>query len=180
MNEANTLEFDGVRYPDGHASDPRTLGWMLGAPPPADKLVTFASDTFLDFPQIRWSLAHMRELAPTVAVRRGDGPRMSFGAPHEADVHAIDELAFTDMNGRARRFDQALPDTYTDGIVVLHRGRVVYERYFGALDAHLPHACFSITKSYAATLAAALVHEGALDDTKTIPHYLPEMRGTAY
>ena len=63
MNEANTLEFDGVRYPDGHASDPRTLGWMLGAPPPADKLVTFASDAFLDFPQIRWSLAHMRELA---------------------------------------------------------------------------------------------------------------------
>jgi CubicO group peptidase (beta-lactamase class C family) len=180
MNDANTLEFDGVRYPDGRASDPRTMGWMLGAPPPADKLVTFASDAFLDFPQIRWSLSHMRELAATVGVRRGDGPRMSLGAPNEADTHTIDELAFTDMNGGARRFGEALVDTYTDGIVVLHRGRVVYERYFGALEPHLPHSCFSITKSYAATLTAALVHERVLDDAKTIPHYLPEMRGTAW
>jgi len=178
MNE--TLEFDGVRYLDGHASDPRKLGWMLGAPPPPDKLITFAGDRFLDFPQIRWSLAHMRELAPTVAVRRGDAPRLSFGAPDHDDAAAIDELSFTDMHGRQRRFDAALVDTYTDGIVVLHRGRVVYERYFGALEPHIAHSCFSITKSYAATLCASLVHERVLDDTKTIPHYLPEMRGTAY
>jgi CubicO group peptidase (beta-lactamase class C family) len=122
----------------------------------------------------------MRELAPTVAVRRGDGPRMSFGAPQRSDIDAVDDLGFTGMDGRARRFDEALWDTYTDGIVVLHRGRLVYERYFGALEPHLPHSCFSITKSYAATLAAALVHERVLDDTKTIPHYLPEMKGTAY
>ena len=178
MND--TLEFDGIRYLDGHASDPRTLGWMLGSPPPADKLITFAGDRFFEFPQIRWSLAHMRELAATVAVRRGDAPRLSFGAPDHDDAAAIDELAFTDMHGRQRRFDAALFDTYTDGIVVLHRGRLVYERYFGALEPHIPHSCFSITKSYAATLCASLVHERILDDTKTIPHYLPEMRGTAY
>jgi hypothetical protein len=178
MNE--TLEFDGVRYLDGHASDPRKLGWMLGAPPPADKLITFAGDQFLDFPQIRWSLAHMRELAATVAVRRGDAPRLSFGAPDHDDAASIDELSFADMNGRHRRFGEALFDTYTDGIVVLHRGRVLYERYFGALEPHIPHSCFSITKSYAATLCASLVHERVLDDAKTIPHYLPEMRGTAY
>jgi CubicO group peptidase (beta-lactamase class C family) len=75
---------------------------------------------------------------------------------------------------------QSLRDTYTDGIVVLHRGRRMYERYFGALQEHGAHACFSITKSYAATLAATLIHEGALDETRTIAHYLPEMLGTAY
>ena len=176
----NTLEFDGVAYLDGHASDPRTLGWMQGFPPPAHKRVTFESDTFLDFPQIRWTLSHMRELAATTSVRRGDGPRELLGAPNAADAEAIHELAFTDMNGRSRRFGEALFDTYTDGIVVMHRGHVVYERYFGALEPFLPHACFSITKSYAATLAAALVHERVLDDTKTITHYLPEMKGTAY
>jgi CubicO group peptidase (beta-lactamase class C family) len=180
MEDANTLEFDGQRYLDGRASDPRKLGWMSGFPPPADKLVTFDSDRFLDFPQIRWSLAHMRELAATTAVRRGDAPRVSLGAPSAADAAAIDALAFTDMNGRARRFGETLDDTYTDGLIVLHRGRVVYERYLGALQPQLPHACFSITKSYAATLTAALVHERVLDDAKTVPHYLPEMRGTAF
>ena len=59
--------------------------------------------------------------------------------------------------------------------MVLHRGRRIYERYFGALQAHRPHACFSITKSYAATLAATLIHERSLDESQTVSHYLPEM-----
>ncbi|MER9128126.1 beta-lactamase family protein, partial [Mesorhizobium sp. M0959] len=71
-------------------------------------------------------------------------------------------------------------DTYADGIVVLHRGRIVYERYFGALEPHLPHSCYSVTKSYAGTLAAAFVHEGVLDESKMIPHYLPELQGTGW
>jgi CubicO group peptidase (beta-lactamase class C family) len=78
------------------------------------------------------------------------------------------------------RWGVSLSDTYTDGIAVLHRGRLVYERYLGALRPELPHACFSITKSYAATLAATLVREGVLDRARTVMHYLPEMAGTAY
>ncbi|MGY3238230.1 CubicO group peptidase (beta-lactamase class C family) [Bradyrhizobium sp. USDA 4448] len=172
------LEFDGQHYLDGRASDPRELCWMRGFPPPADKRISFESDTFFEFPKIRWSLSHMRELTPSVNIWRGPG------APSHLDVRdqtvEIDSLMFTDAAGCTRRFDQALFDTYTDGIVVLHRGRVVYERYFGALTRYLPHACNSITKSYAGTLAAALVHEGVLDDSKTIPHYVPELRGTAW
>ena len=174
-----TLTFDGIAYPDGGASDPRRLGWMEGTPPPRERQVRFADDRFLDFPQIRWSLSHMRELVPTVNVWRGAGPMSAFGDAVAAEAD-IDRLAFTDMNGQPRRWDASLFDTYTDGILVLHRGRRVYERYFGALEAHVPHSCFSITKSYAATLCASLVHEGVLDEHQRIPHWLPEMRGTAY
>lgn len=178
MSPPGTLEFDGVAYADGRASDPRELGWMRGTPPAADKRIRFADDNFLRFPQIRWSLSHMRELVPTVNVWRGEGPASALGQP--GDGAAIDALSFTDMNGRARRWDESLFDTYTDGVVVLHKGRLVYERYLGALQPHVPHSCFSITKSYAATLCAALVHEGVLDDRRLVPHYLPEMQGTAY
>jgi CubicO group peptidase (beta-lactamase class C family) len=173
-----TLEFEGKQYPDGHASDPRELRWMQGSPPPADKRITFDDDRFYDFPQIRWTLSHVRELGATTNVWRGEGPpsRMERGEPRGD----IDGLTFKDMNGKQRTFHDALYDTYTDGIVVLHRGRVVYERYFGSLEAHIPHSCFSITKSYAATLCSALVHEGVLDDTKLIPHYLPELKGSAW
>lgn len=177
--DTGTLTFDGIAYPDGHASDPRRLGWMEGTPPPAERQVRFADDAFLDFPRIRWTLSHMRELVPTVNVWRGAGPASAF-AEGTLTHEAIDTLAFTDMNGRERRWDASLFDTYTDGILVLHRGRRVYERYFGALQPQLPHSCFSITKSYAATLCAALVHEGVLDARRTIPHWLPEMKGGAY
>lgn len=177
--DTGTLTFDGIAYPDGHASDPRRLGWMEGTPPPRERQVRFAEDRFLGFPQIRWSLSHMRELVPTVNVWRGPGPASAL-ADGADRTHDIDALAFTDTNGQACRWDASLYDTYTDGILVLHRGRRIYERYFGALQPHVPHSCFSITKSYAATLCATLVHEGVLDEHQRIPHWLPEMRGTAY
>ncbi|CAN7354899.1 beta-lactamase family protein [Variovorax sp. LjRoot178] len=56
----------------------------------------------------------------------------------------------------------------------------MYERYLGALSAELPHACFSITKSYVSTLAASLVREGVLNDAAAVTHYVPELQGTAW
>ena len=172
------MEFDGVEYLDGNASDPNTLRWMQGSPPPADKIIRFADDRFLSFPRNRWSLSHFRELLPTVNVWRGPNRPRELGTPPPAD--AIDALSFSDMNGKRLSWCESLPDTYTDGIAILHRGRLVYERYFGALRPELPHACFSITKSYAATVAAMLIHEGVMDPARRVSYYLPEMAGTAY
>jgi CubicO group peptidase (beta-lactamase class C family) len=177
---SGTLEIDGSTYPDGDASDPVALGWMQGAPPPPAKQIRFEDDRFLEFPQIRWSLSHMRELTPTAAVWRGTRAASDLGTASRGTEADIDSMTFQDMHGRTRNWNNSLKDTYTDGIVVLHRGRRIYERYFGALQPQLPHACFSITKSYAATLAATLIQERALDENKTVSHYLPEMAGTAY
>jgi CubicO group peptidase (beta-lactamase class C family) len=176
----STLQFDGVDYLDGTTSDPNSLGWMQGSPAPSDKIVRFKDDQFLQFPRNRWALSHMRELVPTVNVWRGAGRRQDLGAPASAGESMIDDLVFQDLAGRRMRWGDSLADTYTDGVAVLHRGRLVYERYQGALRPELPHACFSITKSYAATLAATLVHDGVLDRARTVLHYLPEMAGTAY
>lgn len=172
------VEFDGKQYLDGRASDPRSFGWMQGFPPPPDKLVTFESGNYRRFPQIRWSFSHMREFMPTANVWRGQRMPTPF---ERADYSAeIDALTFTDSEGRKRRFDEVLPESYADGILVLHRGKIVYERYFGALEPHLPHECQSCTKSYTGTLAAVLVHEGILNEAQTVSHYLPELRGTAW
>jgi CubicO group peptidase (beta-lactamase class C family) len=177
--KSRTLEFDGAPYADGPASDPIALGWMCGSPPPPAKQIRFEDDCFLEFPKIRWSLSHMRELLPTANVWRGSGAPGGLADALGAAA-AIDALKFADMHGRPYSWDESLCDTYTDGILVLHRGRRLYERYFGALQPQRPHACFSITKSYAATLAATLIHERVLDQEKTVAYYLPEMAGTAY
>ena len=93
---------------------------------------------------------------------------------------AIDAIAFDDPQGTRHTWADSLAHTYTDGIIVLHRGVRIYERYFGALQPQRPHSCFSITKSYAATLAATLIHERTLDENKPVAYYLPEMAATAY
>ncbi len=175
-----TLNFDGVDYPDSRASDPNLMGWMQGSPPPVEKRIRFEDDRALGFPQNRWTLSHLRELVPTVNVWRGSDRASDLGSINAALAAEIDTLSFTDMNGNTRLWADALSDTFTDGIVVLHRGKRVFERYVGALQPHMPHVCFSITKSYAATLAATLVHEGVLDENQRVPHYLPELAHTAY
>lgn len=177
---AGMLEFEGRRYLDGESSDPKLLGLMEGSPPPPDQRIRFQDDRFLEFPQIRWTLSHMRELCPTTNVWRGEDGATDLGRIDPAAAGAIDALEFEDTAGHSRTFGASHHDVYTDGIVILHRGRRVYERYFGALQAHVPHACFSITKSYAATIAATLIHEGVLDDERLVSHYLPEMANGAY
>jgi CubicO group peptidase (beta-lactamase class C family) len=176
---SGTLEFDGQSYLDGDASDPQRLGWMRGSPPAASQRIRFEDDEFYKFPQIRWSLSHMRELVPTTSIWRGSQPPSTLGRD-ALQSSSIDALQFEDLSGRRLSWAQALKDTYTDGILVMHRGQCVYERYFGALQPQRPHACFSITKSYAATLAAALLHDGVLDENKPVPFYVPEMKSTAY
>ena len=58
---------------DARASDPVAMGWMVGAPPPAEKLVRFADGSWFRFPQTRWSFSNVRQLMPTSVVRRGNG-----------------------------------------------------------------------------------------------------------
>ena len=174
------VTFDGRDYLDDAQSDPNVMGWMQGNPLAREKMVRFADDNFLKFPRNRWALSHMRELVPTVNVWRGSGRSRELGDPSAADSLSIDCMTFEDWQGTHRIWADSLADTYTDAIAILHRGRLIYERYRGAMRPELPHACFSITKSYAATLAAMLLHDRTLEENRLVPYYLPEMFGTAY
>jgi len=169
----STMEQASPQWPDARATDPVAMGWMVGAPPPPDKLIRFADGSWFRFPQTRWSFSHVRELMPTSVVRRGGGPASPVPRAERAD---IDALTFQPI-GRTESMNwaQSLAANYTDGILVLHRGRVVYERYFGVLAADRQHLAFSVTKSFVATLASILIAEGALDEKAAVSSYLPEL-----
>ena len=165
-------------YPDARASDAVTLAWMVGSPPPPDKIISFQDGSYYRFPQLRWTFSHWRELTPTVAVSRGSRPahRLPYALRPE-----IDAIKFTPIGGaQAMTWEQSLDANYTDGIVVLHRGRIVYERYLGALAPEGQHIAFSITKSFFGTIAAMLIEEGRLDDQALVTRYLPELKDSAF
>ncbi len=72
---------------------------MPGSPVPKDKQLCFADGSFFEFPALRWSVAHMRELMPTVNVSRG------LAAPSELPkqlVAAIDALTFMPLNSKQK------------------------------------------------------------------------------
>lgn len=165
-------------FPDAQASDPARLGWMVGAPPPADRQIRFEDGSYFRFPQWRWSVANFRQLMPTVNVSRGLTPAVPLKARQRND---IDALTFVPL-GREQpiTWAQSLQENYTDGIVILHRGELVYERYFGVLKPEGQHGAMSVTKTFVGTLAALLVAEGTLDPGRKVADYVPELAQSAF
>ena len=160
-------------FPSAQNSDPITLGWMQGAPPPADKIIAYADSSFYKFPQLRWSFSNMRQLRPSTQVSRGAGAVCALPYALRSDLDAVAcQVMFT---GAPLTWGEAFDANYTDGVLVLHRGRVVYERYAGALDAAGQHIAHSVTKSFVGTMAASLLAEGALDDARLVSYYVPEL-----
>jgi hypothetical protein len=169
---------DPAIIPDAQASDPAKLGWMVGSPPPPDRIIRFDDGSFWHFPAMRWTVSNFRQLMPTVSVSRGLGPVTPLPAALRSD---LDDVSFTPMNGdQPMTWRQSLDVNYTDGIVVLHRGRIVYERYFGVLKPEGQHGAMSVTKTFVGTLAALLVAEGTLDAERRVDHYVPELASSAF
>ena len=161
---------------DAASSDPNEMGWMQGSPPPPERQVRFDDGGMYTFPKLRWAQSNIRRLVPTTNVARGEAgvcvlPR--------ADRDDLDSVTFTPIGGTGTMtWAESLHANYTDGMVVVHRGRIVYERYFGALDARRPHLAWSVTKSFFGLIAASMVAEGRLDPGAPVSAYVPELEGS--
>lgn len=163
--------------PTAASTDPAALAVMQGFPPPADKTVRVSDTTSWRFPQTRWSFSHQRELGPSAAIRRGAGAASPLPYGLRDDLDAV---AFVTQDGRAMTWGESVEENFTDGLVVLHKGVVVYETYRGALTPERPHLAMSVTKSFAGLLGAVLAHEGALDPAAPVTTYVPELADTAF
>ena len=169
-NSPNTL--------DASASDPEKLGWMVGTPPPANRILHFDDGSYFRFPAMRWSVSNFRQLMPTVNVSRGLGTSAPLPRALRNDIDTVRFTPLGDTNSMT--WADSLTVNYTDGIVVLHRGRVIYERYFGVLKEDGQHAAMSVTKSFIGTLGAMLVAEGTIDAKKRVDEYVPELANSAF
>ncbi|MFN3960318.1 MAG: serine hydrolase domain-containing protein [Parvularculaceae bacterium] len=164
--------------PDAAASDPAGLGWMQGTPPAAEKRIAFADGSYFTFPKTRWSFSNWRTFYPTAAVRRGAAKAHFFPRKERGDLEAV---TFTPLGRTApMTWKASLAANYTDGIVVLHRGRIVYERYFGVTAPQSQHIAFSVAKSFVGVIAASLIAEGVIDETATVARYAPELAASGF
>ena len=160
-------------------SDPNNLGWMQGFPPAPDKLIMQPDSNFFSFPKLRWTVCHFRELLPTEQVSRGiEGP---VPLEYDLDEAAIDALKFRLLGSRdSMTWKESLAANYTDGMLIIHKGKIVYERYFGCLDEAGKHGAMSMTKSLTGLLAEMLIIEGTLDDSALVSSIIPELADSAF
>ncbi len=71
------------------------------------------------------------------------------------------------------------PASGADGLLILHRGEILYEAYSGMRDGDW-HVLWSVTKVFVGTAVALLVDRGALDPAAEVQTRLPELRGTGW
>lgn len=165
-------------------SDPQVMGWMKGFPPPEDKIITQPDSVYFSFPRLRWSVCHIRELLPTKEISRGLGVPipLKYLPPHELEKERqlIDAITFRPIGSdNEMTWGESFYANYTDGILVLHKGRVVYERFFGCLNEYGKHAAMSMTKSLTGLLAEILV-VGKLDENALVSEIVPDIRNSAF
>jgi CubicO group peptidase (beta-lactamase class C family) len=174
----NELFSQEKQFLDFYKSEPDSLGWMQGFPPAKNKRLSAGDGSFFTFPGIRYSVVRMREFMPTTNVSRGLAP----ASPLSYDLDDnIDSVEFTPWGtDTSMTWRESLEKAYTDGIIILHKGKVVYENYFADLTETRTHAVMSVTKSFTGTLGAILAAEGVLDENKLVSEYVPELANSAF
>ncbi|MEL6975539.1 MAG: serine hydrolase, partial [Bacteroidota bacterium] len=159
-------------------SNPNQLGWMQGFPPPKNKTISAIDGSFFQFPALRYSVCHMRQFMPTTEVKAARNSLYEFEVVLD---NAIDDLTFLPSDTtEPMTWEASLSENYTDGMLILHKGKIVYEKYFGCLKAQGVHAAMSVSKTFTGTLGAMLIEEGALDENKTGSDYVPELKNSAF
>ncbi|MDY7231393.1 serine hydrolase domain-containing protein [Hyalangium rubrum] len=96
-----------------------------------------------------------------------DWPQGELPAGREQALKAFEEYAFTLTGADAER-----KGIRTDGVLIIHKGRVVYERYARGFDASRRHLGWSMSKSVTNALTGLAVAHGALTVDDSICKYV--------
>ena len=87
----------------------------------------------------------------------------------KAKTHSFGELSLAEF--------LATPESYSQGMIVVHEGKIVYEQYPRMrLEDH--HLWMSNAKVTASLIIDLLINDGKIDENKTFGFYVPEFRGT--
>lgn len=123
----------------------------------------------------RFAYLNVGQLFPVAVVRRA-GPILSLASDPNP---AVGRYVVGKQDGRDITLDELLADGPLDGFVVVHRDRIVYERYprMRPTDKHL---LFSVTKALVGTAVAILEDRDQVRIDRPVGELIAELKGTAW
>lgn len=141
-------------------------------PPPPDRLVTLAN--WRTPPFNRWAFNHVSELVPSARIAAAPTVTPAQASPLDLSDFRLDH------DGKRLDLTGWLNDTYTDSIVILKDGKIVFENYTEGQSPELPHIWMSVSKSILGLIAGIAAGRGFIDLAAPITSVLPELNGSAY
>ena len=142
---------------------------MTQFPSPPEEQVTLAN--WRTAPFSSWAFHHVREIVASADV-----------ANDPANVWTMEEdlIDLSSLSIDGKSLDQVCKETKNDGLVILHKGKLVYETYDHGMDAFTPHILMSVSKSVLGLLGGILVGKGILKTDVLLTDYIPELENTAW
>jgi CubicO group peptidase (beta-lactamase class C family) len=142
------------------------------------------SDVPVAVQQLRWAMNDAN--VNSLTFRTMDTLFITRTVPRSGPVWQLERndhpLDFTyQFKGQSYTPEQFLDRTYTNALLVMKDGEIVYERYLNNSDANTRFMGWSMTKSFTSVLVGIALAEGrikSLDDR--IETYLPELKGGGY
>ena len=123
-----------------------------------------------------WNNKHLQQLFPSVPVYR-DGPVREL--KYALNQKVTDFLVET-PDGKVRFVDFLDSDDSTNmGLVVLHKGKIVFEHYSRMQEYEKP-IWWSVSKVFASSLIALLEDRGLVDVSKPVEFYIPELKNSDF
>ena len=126
-------------------------------------------------PYLTWAFQHVREIVPSADIPNTPGDVWTL----ETERKDFSSFRFA-QGGKPYGIDEFIDETDTDGLVILHRGKVILERYGNGMTANTPHILMSVSKSLTAIVAGILVEQGKLDPEQQVVSHIPELKGSVY
>ena len=166
----HTKNVDSVPFESG-STVKETLFQHRALPDPSKKVWWEVSG-----PDMAWNNKNLHQIVPTVNVYRS-GPVSELAI--EEDVHIARFPVATPSGPMPYAEYLASDESTTLGVVILHRGRIVFEAY-PRMQPHEKPIWWSVTKVFVSTVLAILEDQGRIDVNQPVEVYVPELMGTDY
>ncbi|NNL16519.1 MAG: serine hydrolase [Flavobacteriaceae bacterium] len=122
-------------------------------------------------PQITEIFSHMENYIPTVLIEKGNTKTTKL--PENTSNTLGQEILTSTFFEKETSLDQICDEKQVNGVIVLHKGQVVYERY-PEMKHTDRHFLGSVSKTFLGTIIAHLADEGKLNEQDSIGQYLTE------
>ena len=101
--------------------------------------------------------------------------------PHEFKSESFELPENYFFEGEKLSLQEGIAHFHTDGLLILHDGKVLFEQYWNGNNKDSKHISFSVAKSYLSALVGIAFDENLIDSIDdTVEKYLPEFKGTGY
>lgn len=168
--------FTACRQAENAADKATTITNSLRASVIQDSIPAATNKTnWMRPPYKHWSIKNVDKLFPIGKIAKAKSPSKLEKAPI-----SFDDLKIEQFDGKIYGFEEHLDSNRTDGFIILHKDKIVYEKYFGNMTETTTHNWYSVSKSLTGLTAAVLADEGLIDFQKAVTGYVPELKGSAW